>query len=321
MLPLALGGVVALIFCALLLAAFGGAATGKSRAQRAADLAALSAARSMRDDFERLFVSARRPDGSENPAHLGKREYLRRASLAAVEAARRNGVDARRLRIEFPDADSFAPLRARAEITASLEVAALPSLPVAAEAEAEAAPPPSGAAAGGSPTTASGGGYAGTLAYRQGESMRPDVAAAFDRLAAAASADGVSLIINSGFRSDAEQAALFAQNPDPQWVAPPGTSLHRCATELDLGPPSAYGWLAANARRFGFEKRYAWGLATSRQSLDPLHRPGSAASDRTRRSAARDLAAQVREHVQPARPQRVLASSGRVPSGSSRAGS
>ena len=55
-LPLALGGVVALIFCALLLAAFGGAATGKSRAQRAADLAALSAARSMRDDFERLFV-------------------------------------------------------------------------------------------------------------------------------------------------------------------------------------------------------------------------------------------------------------------------
>ena len=88
--------------------------------------------------------------------------------------------------------------------------------------------------------------------------MRPDVAAAFDRLAAAASADGVSLIINSGFRSDAEQAALFAQNPDPQWVAPPGTSLHRCATELDLGPPSAYGWLAANAGRFGFEKRYSW---------------------------------------------------------------
>jgi Transglycosylase SLT domain/D-alanyl-D-alanine carboxypeptidase/Putative Flp pilus-assembly TadE/G-like len=257
-LPLALGGVVALIFCALLLAAFGGAATGKSRAQRAADLAALSATRSMRDDFERLFVSARRPDGSENPAHLAKREYLRRASLAAVEAARRNGVDARRLRIEFPDVDSFAPLRARAEVTASLEVAALPSLPIAAEAEAEAAPPPSGAATDGSPSTASGGGYAGPLAYRQGESMRPDVAAAFDRLGAAASADGVSLIINSGFRSDAEQAALFAQNPDPQWVAPPGTSLHRCATELDLGPPSAYGWLAANARRFGFEKRYSW---------------------------------------------------------------
>ena len=66
--------------------------------------------------------------------------------------------------------------------------------------------------------------------------MRPDVAAAFDRMAAAASADGIALLINDGFRSDAEQAVLWAQNPDPRWVAPPGTSLHRCATELDLGP-------------------------------------------------------------------------------------
>jgi LAS superfamily LD-carboxypeptidase LdcB len=83
--------------------------------------------------------------------------------------------------------------------------------------------------------------------------MRPDVAEAFDRIAAAA-----RLVITSGFRSDAEQADLFEQNPDPIWVAPPGKSLHRCATELDLGPPSAYGWLARNAPRFGFVKRYSW---------------------------------------------------------------
>jgi nitroreductase len=94
--------------------------------------------------------------------------------------------------------------------------------------------------------------------YRQGEGMRPDVAAAFDRMAAAASRAGISLLVTSGFRSDAEQAQLFAQHPDPTWVAPPGRSLHRCATELDLGPPSAYAWLAANAARFGFQKRYAW---------------------------------------------------------------
>jgi hypothetical protein len=75
---------------------------------------------------------------------------------------------------------------------------------------------------------------------------------------AAAAADGVSLLINDGFRSDAEQAELWAANPDPRWVAPPGTSLHRCATELDLGPPAAYGWLAANAPRFGFAQRYPW---------------------------------------------------------------
>jgi hypothetical protein len=88
--------------------------------------------------------------------------------------------------------------------------------------------------------------------------MRPDVATAFDRMAAAAAGAGLALVVNSGFRSDAEQAALFAAHPDPRWVAPPGHSLHRCATELDLGPPSAYGWLAANARRFGFVQRYSW---------------------------------------------------------------
>jgi len=88
--------------------------------------------------------------------------------------------------------------------------------------------------------------------------MRPDVAEAFDRMAAAALRNGVGLAINSGYRSDAEQARLFAANPDPRWVAPPGQSLHRCGTELDIGPPSAYGWLAANAERFGFLKRYSW---------------------------------------------------------------
>jgi hypothetical protein len=77
-------------------------------------------------------------------------------------------------------------------------------------------------------------------------------------MAASAARDGVTLIVNSGFRSDAEQAALFAAHPDPRWVAPPGRSLHRCATELDLGPTSAYGWLAANASRFGFVQRYSW---------------------------------------------------------------
>ena len=31
-----------------------------------------------------------------------------------------------------------------------------------------------------------------------------------------------------------------------------GTSLHRSGTELELGPPAAYGWLSANANRFHF---------------------------------------------------------------------
>ena len=43
--------------------------------------------------------------------------------------------------------------------------------------------------------------------------MRPDVAQAFDRMAAAARRDGIYLLVVSGYRSDAEQAKLFAAQP------------------------------------------------------------------------------------------------------------
>src|SRR5262249_519740 len=76
--------------------------------------------------------------------------------------------------------------------------------------------------------------------------------------AAAARRAGLDLVVVSGFRSDAEQAELFRRHPDPRWVAPPGHSLHRCATELDLGPSSAYGWLDAHAPSFGFVRRDRW---------------------------------------------------------------
>ncbi len=255
-LPLVLGAVAALVCAALALGAFSGAVAGKSRAQRAADLTALSAARAMRDDFDRLFVPARRPGGSPNPAHLSKAEYLERAELAAVEAAAHNDVDSGSIRVSFPDDDSFAPLRVRARLETRLALGSgEASTPV--HAEAKAVPPASGAGSA-NPTMASGGGYSGPLVYRQGKPMRPDVAAAFDRLDAGAREAGLALLVNSAFRSDAEQAILWAANPDPTWVAPPGTSLHRCATELDLGPPAAYSWLASNAGRFGFVRRYAW---------------------------------------------------------------
>jgi len=254
-LPLALGGAIALISAALALVAIAGAVTGKGRAQRAADLAAISAARSMRDDLPRLLSPPRLPDGTPDPRHLGKVAYVGRARAAAFAAARANGVDEAHLRVSFPDRGSFAPVQAKAIILAEVDVGNRPAH-TEASAVAEAGAPSSGS--GGTPTMASGGGYSGPLVVRQGEGMRPDVAAAFDRMAAAASGAGLALIVNSGFRSDAEQAALFAAHPDPRWVAPPGQSLHRCATELDLGPEAAYGWLAANASRFGFVLRYTW---------------------------------------------------------------
>ena len=254
-LNLELGGALALIAAALALVAIAGAVTGKGRAQRAADLVAISAVRSMRDDLPRLLSPPRLADGRPNPEHLDKAAYLARARAAGLAAARANAVDPGRADIRFPDAGSFAPVRAKAMIVAGLEEVGGHRVEASAVAEAAA---PYGAAAGGETGMASGGGYGGMLIFRDGEGMRPDVAAAYDQMAAAARADGLVLLVVSGFRSDAEQAELFAAHPDPTWVAPPGQSLHRCATELDIGPSSVYSWLASNAGRFGFVQRYSW---------------------------------------------------------------
>ncbi|HEU4706855.1 MAG TPA: transglycosylase SLT domain-containing protein [Solirubrobacterales bacterium] len=252
---LALGGALGLVVAALALVAIAGAVTGKGRVQRAADLVAISAVRSMRDDLDRLLAPARLADGAPNPRHIAKATYLARAKASALAAARANQVDPGRVLLRFPDAASFAPVRAKATIVAGLKEGDGQRVEASAVAEAAA---PYGAAAAGAAGMASGGGYSGPLVYRDGEGMRPDVAAAYDQMAAAARADGIVLVVVSGFRSDAEQAELFAAHPDPTWVAPPGHSLHRCATELDLGPSSAYAWLAANASRFGFVQRYSW---------------------------------------------------------------
>jgi hypothetical protein len=252
---LALGGALALIAAALALVAIAGAVTGKGRAQRAADLVAISAVRSMKDDLPRLLAPPRRADGTPNPERIAKAVYLSRARAAGLLAARANGVDPHRIRIRFPDADSFAPVRAEAQIIAVLRESGGQRVEASAVAEAGAA---YGSGAAGATAIATGGGYGGPLVMRDGEGIRPDAAVAYDQMAAAARSDGIALVVVSGFRSDAEQAELFAAHPDPTWVAPPGQSLHRCATELDLGPSSAYGWLAANAGRFGFVQRYSW---------------------------------------------------------------
>ena len=254
-LPLVLALTLLLVVLGVLGAVLGVAASRAASVQTAADLAAVSAARSMRDDHARLFLPARLQGGLPNPAHLSEGDYRRRATRAAVEAAKRNGAGDAELAVEFPG-DSFAPTRVRVELSGALVTEDhRDEVGVVAVAEAY---PTTGVSAAARSALAAGGGYSGPLAYRQGEGMRPDVATAYDTMAAAAGRAGHGLIVNSGFRSDAEQAELFAANPDPRMVARPGTSLHRCATELDLGPTGAYGWLAANAPRFGFVKRYAW---------------------------------------------------------------
>jgi hypothetical protein len=247
---LLLGLTMAVLLGALVLGAIARGIGAQSDEQRAADLAALAGARAMHDAYAGLFeppvLGAR-----ANSAHLERVAYLARGRRAALATARENG--ARDVDVSFPDVDMFAPVRVRVEVRDAVDVGPGERVPAGARAEAELAPPADVAFG-----AAGAGEYRGPLAHRQGKPMRPDVAAAFDRMEVAARRDGVSLVVVSGFRTNAEQAALFARHPDPRWAAPPGQSLHRLGTELDLAPAGAYGWLAANAKRFHFTQRYAW---------------------------------------------------------------
>src|SRR3954464_10256641 len=218
--------------------------------QRAADLGALAAARALRDAYPRVFAPSM-IRGRPNPEHLERAEYLAIAPRMATVTARRHG--AADVDVTFPG-DALAPLRVHVVVRDRIELGPGASVSGDATAEAELVPPGAVGALG----APGAGEYTGPLASRQGKPMRPDVALAFDRMAEAAAADGVNLIVVSGFRSNAEQAKLFAAHPDPKWVAPPGQSLHRLGTELDLGPAGAYGWLARNAGRFHFVQRYSW---------------------------------------------------------------
>ncbi len=247
---LLVGGLAGVLVGALVLGAVTRAVGREGAAQRAADLSALAGARAMREAYPRLFEPAEL-DGRPNPAHLGRAAYLQIGRAAALATAGENG--ARADAVAFPDAATFAPVRIRVAVRARLEVErarARRSVAVGASATAELSP----LGPGGLPA---GGGYDGPFELRQGKPMRPDVAQAFDRMERAARADGVALLITSAYRSDAEQAVLWRRNPDPRWVARPGESLHRYATELDLGPAAAYPWLAAHAGEFHFLRRYA----------------------------------------------------------------
>jgi hypothetical protein len=245
-----LGLLVAVVLGAVVL---GGIARGvgvRGDRQSAADLSALAAARAMHDAYPRVFEPPA-IGGVANPRHLERSDYLALGEKAARATAARNG--AREVSVAFPGG-GLAPIRVRVTVHDAIAVGNGVGVPNDATAEAELAPPGSDAGAG----AFDAGEYRGPFAYRQGKPMRPDVALAFDRMAKAARADGVELLIASAFRTDAEQARLFAAHPDPKWVAPPGRSLHRLGTELDLGPPAAYAWLAANAERFHYVQRYQW---------------------------------------------------------------
>jgi soluble lytic murein transglycosylase-like protein len=241
---LLVGVLVAVVVGGLFLGVYARAVGVRADQQRAADLAALAGAHAMREAYPRVFEIG--------PRRLSRAAYEQLGRQAAVDTAQRNGSSG--AVVSFPRADAFAPVVIRVRTQAKANLTHGKSARLVASADAELVPELTtfGLGAPGA------GEYRGPFAIRQGKPMRPDVALAFDRMAAAARSDGIALVVVSAFRSDAEQARLFAAHPDPKWVARPGTSLHRLGTELDLGPASAYGWLAAHAGAFHFVKRYTW---------------------------------------------------------------
>lgn len=85
-------------------------------------------------------------------------------------------------------------------------------------------------------------------------------ARAFVSMREAAAADGVELVVWSGFRSNERQQELYdawkAGYGNP--AARPGYSNHQSGRALDINllgvPPETYAWLIKNAARFGFKR-------------------------------------------------------------------
>ncbi|MBU0674931.1 MAG: M15 family metallopeptidase [Proteobacteria bacterium] len=94
---------------------------------------------------------------------------------------------------------------------------------------------------------------------------------AFLEMSVMAVADGVPLLVDSGYRSVAYQKKIFEQRmvaagdfqSISRWVAPPGYSEHMLGTAIDLSPSNwTFGgtkveqWMEKNAFRFGFNQSY-----------------------------------------------------------------
>lgn len=83
-------------------------------------------------------------------------------------------------------------------------------------------------------------------------------ARAFRAMQRAARADGVELIIRSGFRTHENQTWLYRawRAGHGNRAARPGFSNHQSGRALDLviHDPATFAWLARHARRFGFRR-------------------------------------------------------------------
>jgi hypothetical protein len=95
-------------------------------------------------------------------------------------------------------------------------------------------------------------------------------------LVASAAADGHEIRLNSGFRTFAEQQALWDANPDPSQVARPGRSNHQNGIAIDINTGSfqspLYKWMKDHGPDHGFIR------TVSGEHWHWEHRPADAAA-------------------------------------------
>ncbi|MET8423229.1 M15 family metallopeptidase [Nocardia sp. NPDC004860] len=96
------------------------------------------------------------------------------------------------------------------------------------------------------------------------DGLDPWLALAYKFALAEARGQGVSLWIVSGYRTPAEQEALWEDgirtygSPDAarRWVLPPSESTHVTGQAIDVGPREGAAWLEANGNRWGLCRMY-----------------------------------------------------------------
>nr|WP_245676969.1 M15 family metallopeptidase [Nocardia acidivorans] len=91
------------------------------------------------------------------------------------------------------------------------------------------------------------------------EGLDPLLAAAYSQASEQAREEGVTIWITSGYRSPAEQQAMWEdgirQYGSPEaarrWVLPPEESTHVSGKAIDVGPRAGAQWLEDNGNRWG----------------------------------------------------------------------
>jgi zinc D-Ala-D-Ala carboxypeptidase len=95
--------------------------------------------------------------------------------------------------------------------------------------------------------------------------LDPALLGAVQNAARAAEADGVQIMVTSGWRSKGFQQRLFEDGIQTygslekaaEFVATPEVSKHVMGQAIDIGPAEADRWLIANGRQFGLCQIYA----------------------------------------------------------------